>query len=337
MNDHSTMKTMVPRNQNKRAFLVLAFALVLWVAKGRAEDRVETIKLDWAYYNPVSLVLKEKGWPEEEFKKDGIKIEWTQSLGSNKALELLRSKSVDFGSTAGAAALLGRANGNPIKAIYVYSNPEWTALVTSPNSGIQRIQDLKGKRVAVTRGTDPHIFLLRALNSVGLTEKDIELVPLQHPDGKTALEKGSVDAWAGLDPYTAQLQVEKNYVLFFRNKEWNSYGILNVRESFARDHPELVKRVLAVYEQARLWTLEHQSEARQILALEAKLTDAVATKVWERTDFTNSAIGPIQRETIRAAGDILKQSQVIDPGTDIDRVVAALVDPEYFPSAVVNK
>ena len=87
----------------------------------------------------------------------------------------------------------------------------------------------------------------------------------------------------------------------------------------------------------RVDAIKHQSEARQILAVEAKLTDAVATKVWERTDFTNSAIGPIQRETIRASGDILKQSQVIDPGTDIDRVVADLVDPEYFPREVVNK
>jgi sulfonate transport system substrate-binding protein len=331
------MKTTTSRRRKNRVLWLVVFALCLWVDRGSSEDRVDTIKLDWAYYNPVSLVLKKKGLLEKEFEKDGIKIEWIQSLGSNKALELLRSKSLDFGSTAGAAALLGRANGNPIKAIYVYSNPEWTALVTRPNSGIQQIQDLKGKRVAVTRGTDPHIFLLRALNSVGLTEKDIELVPLQHPDGKTALEKGSVDAWAGLDPYTAQLEVEKGYLLFFRNKKWNSYGILNVRESFAKDHPELVKRVLAVYEQARLWTLDHQSEARQILAGEAKLTDAVASKVWDRTDLTNSAIGPVERETIRASGDILKQSQVIDPGAEIDRVVADLIDPEFFPSQVSAK
>jgi sulfonate transport system substrate-binding protein len=331
------MRTICAGSDNKRIPVVVLFALFLWAGGGRAEDHIDAIKLDWAYYNPLSLVLKEKGLLDREFKDDGIKIEWAQSLGSNKALELLRSKSVDFGSTAGAAALLGRANGNPIKAIYVYSNPEWTALVTRPDSGIARIQDLKGKRVAVTRGTDPHILLLRALNSVGLKEKDIELVPLQHPDGKMALEKGSVDAWAGLDPYTAQLEVEKDYILFFRNKEWNSYGILNVRESFAKDHPELVRRVLAVYEQARLWTLDHQGEARQILAGEAKLTDAVAAKVWERTDFTNSAIGPIQRETIRASGGILKQSQVIDPGTDIDRVVADLIDPEFFPGKVVDK
>jgi len=328
---------MLTSYRNNLTLFIAALALVLCVAKLKAEDRVDTIKLDWAYYNPLSLVLKDQGLLEQEFKQDGVKVEWTQSLGSNKALELLRSRSIDFGSTAGAAALLGRANGNPIKAIYVYSNPEWTALVTRPNSGIQRLQDLKGKRVAVTRGTDPHIFLLRALNSIGLTEKDIELVPLQHPDGKTALEKGSIDAWAGLDPYMAQLEVEKGYILFFRNKEWNSYGVLDVRESFAKDHPELVKRVLAAYEQARLWTLEHQSEARQILATEAKLTDAVAAKVWERTDLTGSVIGPAQRETIRASGDILKQSQVIDPGTDIDRVVADLIDPGFFAGKVVNK
>jgi len=177
------------RSRNKPVFLIVAFALILWVVGGRAADRVDAIKLDWAYYNPVSLVLKSQGLLEEEFEKDNIGIEWAQSLGSNKALELLRSRSVDFGSTAGAAALLGRANGNPIKAIYVYSNPEWTALVTRPDSGIQRLQDLRGKRVA------------------------------------------------------------------------------------------------------------------------AKLTDAVAANVWERTDFTNSAIGPIHRETIRASGDILKQSE----------------------------
>ncbi len=91
------------------------------------------------------------------------------------------------------------------------------------------------------------------------------------------------------------------------------------------------------YEQARLWTLDHQSEARQILAGEAKLTDAVASKVWDRTDLTNSAIGPVEEETIRASGDILKQSQVIDPGTEIDRVVADLIDPEFFPGQVSEK
>src|ERR1051326_4218398 len=146
----------------RRTVLVSAFAAALLPAAAFGADKPKTINIDWATYNPVSMLLKEKGLLEKEFAKDGIGIRWVQTLGSNKALEFLNAGSIDFGSTAGSAALLGRINGNPIKSIYVYSKPEWTALVTRKDTPIQKITDLKGKRVAVTRGTDPHIFLVRA-------------------------------------------------------------------------------------------------------------------------------------------------------------------------------
>src|SRR6476661_5125557 len=155
-----------------------------------ASAQVKEIRIDYATYNPVSLVLKEKGILERALAKDGITVRWVQSLGSNKALEFLNAGSLDFGSTAGAAALIGKINGNPIKSIYVYSRPEWTALVTMKDSAIHAVADLKGQRIAVTRGTDPHIFLVRALLSAGLSEKDVKLVLLQHPDGQTALKRG---------------------------------------------------------------------------------------------------------------------------------------------------
>ena len=86
------------------------------------------------------------GFLEKEFAKDGISIRWVQTLGSNKALEFLNAGAIDFGSTAGSAALLSRINGNPLKSIYVYSPPEWTALVTRKDTKIDKITDLKGKR-----------------------------------------------------------------------------------------------------------------------------------------------------------------------------------------------
>src|SRR6478672_10346716 len=90
------------------------------VAVGTAQAAdVSEIRVDWATYNPVSLILKDEGILEKEFEKDGIKITWVQSAGSNKALEFLNAGSLDFGSTAGAAALLAKINGNPIKTIYV--------------------------------------------------------------------------------------------------------------------------------------------------------------------------------------------------------------------------
>jgi sulfonate transport system substrate-binding protein len=308
---------------------LVSLTLVAAVPACRKSERPETIRLDFAYYNPVSLLLKEKRFLEEDLARDGIKVEWVQSLGSNKALEFLSARSIDFGSTAGAAALLARANGNPVKAIYVYSKPEWTALVATRDTGLRSVADLKGKRIAVTRGTDPHIFLLRALDDAGLTEKDVEIVPLQHPDGKIALERGDVAAWSGLDPMMATSELEQGSRLFFRKPDWNTYGVLDVREDFAARHPRYVERVLAAYEKARRYALDHPDELRAILARDAKLSDPVARAVLARTDLGAPVPGEAQRACIVAAGSVLKKSGVVGPETDVEAVVTALIDPQY--------
>src|SRR5258707_14754271 len=122
---------------SRRQLLVSAAAAGLVPAGlARAAGKPTEIRIDWATYNPVSMVLKEKGLLEKEFAKDGIAIRWVQSAGSNKALEFLNASSIDFGSTAGSAALVAKINGNPIKSIYVYSRPEWTAPVTGKDSKI---------------------------------------------------------------------------------------------------------------------------------------------------------------------------------------------------------
>jgi sulfonate transport system substrate-binding protein len=321
--------TQISLNSSLSRRCVLLFAAVMGVPIGSAlaADKPKEIRIDWATYNPVSMVLKDKGLLEKEFAKDGINIRWVQTLGSNKALEFLNAGSIDFGSTAGSAALVAKVNGNPIKSIYVYSQPEWTALVTRKDTAITSIADLKGKRVAVTRGTDPHIFLVRALLSVGLSEKDIQPVLLQHPDGKIALIRGDVDAWAGLDPMMAQAEIEDGARLFYRNKNANTWGILNVREEFLRDHPDLVRRVLAVYEEARKDALANYDELKQTFIRVTKLPEAVVDKqLKERTDLTHSRIGAEQRESILAAGLALQQAGVIAADVNVKAVLDSLID-----------
>jgi len=313
---------------SRRVFVAaVALAAAGLPAAAPAADNPKEIRIDWATYNPVSMLLKDKGFLEKEFAKDGIAIRWVQTLGSNKALEFLNAGSIDFGSTAGSAALVARINGNPIKSIYVYSQPEWTALVTRRDTAINKITDLKGKRVAVTRGTDPHIFLVRALLSVGLTEKDIVPVLLQHPDGKIALIRGDVDAWAGLDPMMAQAEIEDGARLFYRNKEANTWGILNTREEFLKDHPDLVRRVLAVYEEARKYSLAHYDELKKSFIAVTHLPDAVVDKqLKERTDLTSSRIGAPQRASILAAGLALQKAGVIPADVDVSKAVDAQID-----------
>ncbi|MGO8916648.1 MAG: aliphatic sulfonate ABC transporter substrate-binding protein [Stellaceae bacterium] len=316
----------------RRAFRsALALALLaLAAAPAAAAETLTTLRLDYAYYNPVSLVLRDKGLIEQEFAKDGIKIDWVLSLGSNKALEFLSGNSVDFGSTAGAAALLGKANGNPVKSVYVYSKPEWTALVTLRDGPIESVADLRGKRIAVTKGTDPYIFLVRALASNGLKVQDVKTVLLQHPDGKVALERGDVDAWAGLDPYMAQTELEKGSRLFYRNADFNTYGVLNVREDFAAAHADIIERVLTVYEKARAWSLAHPDELKAIVAKAEKQSDEVVARQLQRNDLSSGLIGKPQRDTIIAAGEVLQQSGAMPADADVATVAAALIDPQYI-------
>jgi sulfonate transport system substrate-binding protein len=308
---------------SRRLFLAATLATGL---ASTALAQPKEIRIDYATYNPVSLVLKDKGFLEKELAKDGIGVRWVQTLGSNKALEFLNAGSIDFGSTAGAAALIGKVNGNPIKSIYVYSRPEWTALVTGKDSTIAKVEDLKGKRVAVTRGTDPHIFLVRALQEAKLTEKDVKLVLLQHPDGRTALERGDVDAWAGLDPLMAAAEVESGAKLFYRNAAANTWGILNVTETFAKENPALVKRVLKAYEEARAYALANPAELKKALVAYTKLPEPVIERQLERTELTHSTIGQPQIDTIVAAGLALQQAGVIPADTNVRAAVDDLVD-----------
>jgi len=316
----------------RRTLLQAAAAtpLALTLPTRAAEAPPKEVRLDYAYYSPSSLVLRRFGWLEEDLRKEGIAVRWVLSAGSNRALEYLNANSIDIGSTAGLAALLARANGNPIKAPYIYSRPEWTALVVRSDSKIKTLADLKGKKVAATKGTDPYLFLLRSLQTVGLKRSDIEHVSLQHADGRAALEQGRVDAWAGLDPHMAASELDQGSRLLYRNVGFNTYGFLNVREDFLAKHPREVQRVIAGYERARQWILANLTEAAKILSEEAKVSLPVALlQIKLRTDLSNPQPGSEHVKALQAAAPILLAEQLVKPGTDLNKTVTDLVDTRF--------
>jgi sulfonate transport system substrate-binding protein len=296
---------------------VAVAGLCSWTVRAQANSP-STVRLDYAYYNPLSLVLRDKGILERELKSKNIKVEWVLSQGSNKALEFLGSRSIDFGSTAGAAAFVGKSNGNPIKSVYVFSKPEWATLVIPANSRLRSVKDLKGRKIAANRGTDPYIFLLRSLDKFGLKARDVEIIQLAHADGKTALEKGD-----------AKSEIDAQSRLLYRNPEFNSYGVLNVREDFARENPGLVLSVLRSYEQARLWALKNPEGLKKVLIEEAKLTAPVARLQLQRTDLSSSSIGAAQKAAILAAARVLKQAGVIPSSTNPEAIVNSLIEPSF--------
>jgi len=320
----------------KRIVLIL---LAFMIAAGAwAQNKPASIRLDYASYNPVSLLMKSKGLAEEEFSKDGIKIEWVLSKGSNQTLDFLKSNSIDFGSTAGAPAVIAKSKGNEIYGVYLYSKPEWTAVVTLPGSGIEKISDLKGKRVAAIPGTDAYIFLLRALHTVGMKESDIQLVSLQHAKGAEALVKKEVDAWAGLDPFMARLQLENNAKLIYRNVDFNTFGVLNVRKDFADQYPDYVGRVISLYEKAKIYAKSHMEELTDIVAKQESVkTEAAKIQLNERTDLNVSIPGEEFKKSLQEAGKILIEHNQIKAGTNIDTVINDYIRVEFAQKALGTK
>ena len=304
-------------------------------AAGSGEALPEVVRLDYAYYSPISLVLRELGWMEEAFARDGVEVEWVLSLGSNKANEHLASHTVDFASTAGSAALMARANGVPLQTVFIYGQPEWTALVAAAGSDIDEVADLRGRRIAATRGTDPYFFLLRSLDAAGLSQDDVEIVHLQHPDGMTALTAGQVDAWAGLDPHMAQAELDAGARLFYRRHAWNTYGFLNALESYAQQYPHVVERVLRVYERGRRWVLEHPEDTIRILSEASGVTPEVARRVLEeRYAFPSPVPGEEQEEALRGILSILRKEELVPADVDLEETLADLLEPSFAQRAL---
>lgn len=298
---------------------------------GGSEWSTDTLAIDWATHNPLSLVVKDQGLIETALG-DSVAVEWLQSAGSNKANELLRSGSIDVGSTAGSAALFARANGSPIKVIGIYSQPEWSAIVVGADSDITEVADLKGKSIAATKGTDPYFFLLQSLEEAGLSVDDVEVQNVQHADGRSLLDGGSVQAWSGLDPIMAAAEVESGAKLIYRNVDFNTYGFLNATEEFITEHPDVAPIVIDAYEEARTWAIAHPDETAQLLADAAGIDLAVAqTVIAERSNLDVSGVpGEAQVNVLKTISPIIAESGDVTGGQEaLDKALDSIVFDEF--------
>ncbi|GAA0899406.1 aliphatic sulfonate ABC transporter substrate-binding protein [Pseudonocardia zijingensis] len=303
---------------------------------GSVGEQPETgvqVRLDYAYYNPESLVIKEQGWLEQEFGPGSV--EWVLSQGSNKANENLRADAIDIGSTAGTPALLARANGSPIRSIDVYSRPEWSAIVVPRDSTITDPSGLRGQKIAATQGTDPYFFLMQTLAQAGLSASDVEIVNLQHSDGKLALERGDVAAWAGLDPFMAQTELEAGSRLIYRNLDFNSYGLLNANEDFLEEKPEVAQAVVNAYERARAWIQENPDAAVQTLATAASIKPEIARQqLLTRTQLDiDPAPGEPQRTVLARLLPLLVSEGLVRSEQEAQTALDTLFEPKFAAAA----
>jgi len=331
----------MPAKRFKALLLTAALSITLFattpITARAATQPARHFAVDYAYWNPLSLVIRHQGWLEADARKLNTTVDWAYSAGSNKAIENLNANAIQIGSHAGAAGLVARANGVPIKTVAVFSQPEWASIVVGKESTITSPGQLKGKKIAAAKGTDPYFFLLQTLRKFGLDDrKDVEIVNLAHPDGRAALERGDVDAWAGLDPLTAATVKSSGAKIIYRNPGFNSYGVLSAREDFIKSNPDLVNLVLKEYERARAWIKQNPDDAVTQLATDAKLDQDVALTVLR--DRTNINISLIPGTAQRTVLETILPTLVLDGTVKSDAAVKTALSTLYdtsFAKAVV--
>jgi sulfonate transport system substrate-binding protein len=167
----------------------------------QAADKI--VRLGYQKYGTLVL-LKDTGKLESRLKPLGYSVNWTEFPGGPQLLEALNVGGIDFGTTGEAPPIFAQAAGAPLLYVgYEPPAPKGEAILVPKNSPIRTVADLKGKRIALNKGSNVHYLLVKALEKAGLAYTDIQPSYLAPADARAAFEQGSVDAWVIWDPYLA--------------------------------------------------------------------------------------------------------------------------------------
>ena len=187
-----------------RAAALLLGLLFAVAAPPRAADAGDkTIRVGYQKYGTLILV-KSRGALEEKVKPLGYDVTWSEFASGPALLEALNAGAIDVGTTGETPPIFSQAAG--VDLVYVANepaSPRGEAILVPKTSAIKTVADLKGKKVALNKGSNVHYLLVRALEAAGLAYTDIQTVFLPPADARAAFEKGAVDAWVIWDPYLA--------------------------------------------------------------------------------------------------------------------------------------
>jgi sulfonate transport system substrate-binding protein len=277
------------RNPSRRRFLGTAAASIgalagldigepAWSAAGRTTD---VVRLTWGL-SGLNLIAKERGGFEKVLAKDGIKVEWLGPFPNHApTLQAVTGGSADFsfgGSTTPALAAI--IAGSPLVFTqFVVYEPRTTAIIARDDSGINKVEDLVGKSVAVNRSGLGEFLLVAALEKHRVDRSAVKFVYLNPPDAAPALASGKVDAWSMWSPGVDIARLEyKAHDIFLEGRDLEfqiDYTSYLTTRKFATDNPALVRAVNDAFRAEGKWISENSKDAEYIAQKAGKYSDQV--------------------------------------------------------------
>jgi len=271
-------------------FSALAALGVVFAATGSASaaDAPTKVRIGFQKSSTLINVLKANGELQKGLADLGVEISWSEFPSGLPLLEALNVGAIDLsGDVADTVPVFAQAAG--AKLTYVASEaPSETAqaLLVTASSPIKSVAELKGKKIAVTKGAGSHYLLIALLAKNGLKFKDIEPAYLTPADGRAAFEKGAVDAWVTWDPFVAAAQKQSDVRVLADGKDVASYQRYYLASSkFAAERPDVLKFYFAKLKETGEWVKKHPEEAAKVLAPVWGLDPAVVTLANSRRSY----------------------------------------------------
>ncbi|MFF2483219.1 aliphatic sulfonate ABC transporter substrate-binding protein [Paenibacillus sp. NPDC058071] len=236
---------------------------------------------------------REEKWFEDEFGKLGVKVEWSEFQSGPPMTEAMAANHLDFAGLGNMPIVAAQAADIKFKVIsQLLEGKNNVAIIVPTDSPAKTIEDLKGKKIAVAKGSNAYNFLYRSLNDAGVKDSDLEIIQLQPDEAQPAFESGGVNAWATWDPFiTLNTLTGKAKVL----ADGEQLGVLSpsfqiVRKDFADKYPELVTLYLKVFEKTLQWEDQNLDEALNRYATERKVPVEVIKATLQRSKTINRPV-----------------------------------------------
>lgn len=284
---------------------------------------VQTLSIGFQKSSLNLLVARQQKLFEQAFPK--AKIEWREFPAGPQMLEALAVGAVDFGYVGNTPPIFAQAAAKPLRYVaYEVVAPTGQAVLVHKHGPIHSLQALKGKRIAVQKGSSAHELLAKTLKKAGLTWQDIQPIWLPPADARAAFDKQAVDAWAIWEPYlgTAELQGQTR-TLIDGSAFPTTYSFYIGNPEFIQQHSDATQKFIHSVNSADQWIVQHPDQALQIYADSTGLTTAVARQVLNKRPKP-SPVYALNHDVIQSQqqiADLFQQEQLIPVHIDIQHSV----------------
>lgn len=308
----------------KITLLSASLATVMMLSACSKKEESITLNIGYQKYGLLPII-KARGDLDKALKNKGVNVKWVEFPAGPQLLEGLNVGSVVFGEAGEAPPIFAQAaNAN---LVYIANQPKAPlaeALIVPKDSSIKSIQDLKGKRVVLNKGSNVHYLLLKVLEANHLKLDDIQVVYLPPADARAAFEKGAVDAWVIWDPFfaAAEKQLGAKVIATGENLVSNHQFYLADRK-FAEQHPDILKAVVNELNTTTQWVSQHQSDAAKLLEKPTGLPLDVLNTSISRMGF---GVAPISSEVAKEqqyVADAFYQQKLIPNKINIQAAILA--------------